>query len=273
MKNLERYLKATVNNAKTLDSYKRELLEMLDFINKPEEDITLDDLNNWKDSLCGSSATLVHKINSVKRYFTFLYELDIIEKNVAKSLKAPAVHNKEKKPLTADEVSRLIEAGKNPRDKAIISLMVSTGLRVSEMCNIKLDDVDGREIVITGKGNKQRMLYLNDKTYEYIQAYLVVRKDSNIDTLFVSNRNTKMAPRALNNTLKCLGKRAGIEDADRLHNHLMRCTNATMLLDNGVPVNRIQIALGHSNINTTMRYAKTRNKHEIVKETMGIAMF
>lgn len=272
MKNLERYLKATVNNVKTLDSYKRELAEMLNFIGKAEEDITLDDLNNWKDSLCGSSATLAHKINTVKRYFTFLYDLDIIDKNVAKSLKAPSVHNKEKKPLTAEEVNLLIEVGKNPRDKAIVSLMASTGLRVSEMCNIKLSDIDGREIVITGKGDKQRTLYLNDKTYEYMQEYLAVRK-GDIDTLFVSNRNTKMVPRALNNTLKCLGRRAGIEDADRIHNHLMRCTNATMLLDNGVPVNRIQVALGHSNINTTMRYAKNRNKHEIVKETMGIAMF
>lgn len=258
---------STLNSENTKKCYRRDIIAMLDFVDKKEEDINIADMLVWKESLSGqSSATIARKIAAVKMYFRFLHMNKIIEDDPAVALKAPKIHNKEKEPLEAIEVKELIEAAKNPRDRAIISLMCNTGLRISELVNIKLDDIKESNIVVTGKGNKQRIVHMNATTEKYIHEYFKVRKDT-IDNLFVSNQGTKMSPRSLNNTLKVCAKRANIEK--NIHNHLMRTTAATLYLDNNVPIQNIQAMLGHEQIETTLKYAKIRSKNKMIEETMG----
>lgn len=258
---------STLNSENTKKCYRRDITAMLDFIGKMEDKITVEDMLVWKASLEEqSSATVARKIAAVKMYFNFLHANKIIEDNPSTVLKAPKIHNKEKEPLEAEEIKELLEAAKNPRDRAIISLMCNTGLRVSELVNIKLEDIKDSNIVVTGKGNKQRIVHMNATTQKYIHEYFRVRKDT-IDNLFVSNQGTKMSPRALNNTLKVCAKRAGIEK--NIHNHLMRTTAATLYLDNNIPIQNIQAMLGHEQIETTLKYAKIRNKNKMIEETMG----
>lgn len=266
MKRVDLFI-STLNSENTKKCYRRDIVAMLNLIDKKEEYMTVEDMLTWKASLEGqSTATIARKIASVKMYFNFLHSNKIIADDPTTVLKAPRVHNKEKEPLEAEEIKELLDAAKNPRDRAIISLMCNTGLRISELVNIKLDDVQDANIVVTGKGNKQRVVHMNSTTQKYVDEYFKVRKDT-IDNLFVSNQGTKMSPRALNNTLKVCAKRAGIEK--NIHNHLMRTTAATLYLDNDVPVQNIQAMLGHEQIQTTLRYAKIRNKNKMIEETMG----
>lgn len=258
---------STLNSDNTKKCYRRDIVAMLNFVGKAENNINVTDMLMWKESLSGqSSATIARKIAAVKMYFGFLHANKMIEDNPTTVLKTPKVHNKEKEPLEAEEVKELIGAAKNPRDRAIISLMCNTGLRISELVNIKLDDIKDSNIIVTGKGNKQRVVHMNATTEKYMHEYFRVRKDT-IDNLFVSNQGTKMSPRALNNTLKVCAKRAGIDK--NVHNHLMRTTAATLYLDNNVPIQNIQAMLGHEQIETTLRYAKIRNKNKMIEETMG----
>ena len=143
-------------------------------------------------------------------------------------------------------------------------------MRISELINITLSDFEGNDIHIVGKGSKRRVVHINDKTMGYIKAYMVVRKDG-VDNLFVSNQHTKMNPDSVNKTLKKLANKAGIDK--NIHNHSLRHLWATCMLDNNVPLERIQLCMGHSDISVTTRYAKIRNEREVVRETMEIEVF
>ena len=272
MTTLDMYI-GTLNNENTKVNYRTDIKNMLDYVGKNEPEIELADLLAWKTSMVNegrSTATIARRIGSVKRYYQFLVDMDIVAKDPSKKLRAPKVLNKEEPTLTADEVRRIINCATNPRDKAIVATLASTGMRISELINITLSDFEGNDIHIVGKGSKRRVVHINDKTMKYIKAYMVVRKDG-VDNLFVSNQHTKMNPDSVNKTLKKLANKAGIDK--NVHNHSLRHLWATCMLDNNVPLERIQLCMGHSDISVTTRYAKIRNEREVVRETMEIEVF
>lgn len=272
MTTLDMYI-GTLNNENTKVNYRTDIKNMLDYVGKNETEIELADLLAWKTSMVNegrSTATIARRIGSVKRYYQFLVDMDIVAKDPSKKLRAPKVLNKEEPTLTADEVRRIIDCATNPRDKAIVATLASTGMRISELINIKINDVHGHDITIVGKGNKRRMVHINDKTMGYLTTYLETRKDG-IDNLFVSNGHSPMFPNSINRTLKRLAKKAGVQK--NIHNHSLRHLWATSMLDNGVSLERIQLCMGHSDISVTTRYAKIRNAEQVVRETMEIEVF
>ena len=271
-KRLDLYI-GTLNNENTKKSYRTDVECMMDFVGKNEEDITLADLLAWKVDMQergNSTATMARRIGSVKRYFDFLVDIDVIVKDPSKKLKAPKVVNKVETTLTADDVHKMLACTNSKRDKAIIATLASTGMRISELINIKMDDIDGDDIHIIGKGSKRRVVHINEKTREYIHDYLVNRKFDS-DKLFASNSDTPMLPNNINRTLKRLANEAGLDK--NVHNHSFRHLWATSMLDHGVPIDRIQVCMGHSDISVTRRYAETRNKREVIRETMNIEVF
>lgn len=272
MNTLNIYL-GTLRSENTKKSYGKDLRYMLSYIGKEENEITLVDLLGWVNHMKennNSTATIARRVGSAKRYFEFLSDMDLIETNPAKKLKAPRIVNKVEPPLTSEDVNNIIASATNPRDKAIVAMLASTGMRISELINITLSDFEGSDIHIVGKGSKRRVVHINDKTMGYIKAYMVVRKDG-VDNLFVSNQHTKMNPDSVNKTLKKLANKAGIDK--NVHNHSLRHLWATCMLDNNVPLERIQLCMGHSDISVTTRYAKIRNEREVVRETMEIEVF
>lgn len=272
MTTLDMYI-GTLNNENTKVNYRVDIKSMLDYIGKNENEIVLADLLAWKTDMVNSgksSATIARRIGSVKRYFQFLMDMDIITNNPSVKLKAPKILNKEEPTLTANEVRMIIECATNPRDKAIIATLASTGMRISELINIKMGDINGNDITIVGKGSKRRMVHVNEKTMQYITVYLSTRKGG-VDNLFVSNGNSPMLPNSINRTLKRLAKKAGVEK--NIHNHSLRHLWATCMLDNNVPIENIQLCMGHSDISVTTRYAKIRNAQKVVRETMEIEVF
>ena len=186
MNTLNIYL-GTLRSENTKKSYGKDLRYMLSYIGKDESEITLVDLLGWVNHMKennNSTATIARRVGSAKRYFEFLSDMDLIETNPAKKLKAPRIVNKVEPSLTSEDVNNIIASATNPRDKAIVAMLASTGMRISELINITLSDFEGNDIHIVGKGSKRRVVHINDKTMGYIKAYMVVRKDG-VDNLFV----------------------------------------------------------------------------------------
>jgi len=177
--------------------------------------------------------------------------------------------------ITHAELSRLLKSPKgndlkNLRDKAILELLFSTGLRVSELCSLNRDlDLSSDELSIRGKGGKVRVVFISDDAKNAVRAYLSARKDMS-DSLFVQIGNelakkTKngefgsLARRSIERIVKQHAPKAGI--SKRVTPHVMRHMFATDLLSNGADLRSVQIILGHANINTTQIYTHVTDKH------------
>lgn len=270
MNYIEMFCELSTNNENTKTAYHTDLKQMAEYIGKDVLDIDEFDMVSYKKYIEQfSSASRARKLGVVKRFFEFLKENNKIDTNPAHLLKAPKVVNKTEETLSRDEVKAMIAASKNKRDAAIITTLAQTGMRVSELINIKVDDIDeNHNVEILGKGSKRRTIHFNDTVMTAINNYLAVRKNG-CDFLFVSNQGTQMSPRALNNTLKVIGKRVGVENA---HNHALRHYYATELLDSGVPITSIASSMGHSSCMVTERYARIRDKVAVATELMEMEL-
>lgn len=216
------------------------------------------------------------KVSAVNSFYTFLVDdMEMMDYNPCSSVKSLKIKDRaEKVPLTKIQIHWLINACKNDRDRAIITMLVNTGLRISELINVTLKDYeyakshDG-ELSILGKGNKLRIVYLNDKVFEMVDKYLLVRKESEYDNLFISNGCIPMDRSCISRTLKTTAKRSGHfndDEISRIHNHLLRHSHFTNLSDNGIPLEVISELAGHSNVNTSKIYvhvSKNRAKEAV----------
>lgn len=174
--------------------------------------------------------------------------------------------------ITPQELERLIKAPDTTtlqglRDKAILELLFSTGLRISELCNLSIDDVDltRDEFSVRGKGDKIRVVFLSDEAKKAISAYLKARKDMS-DALFVqygknakAAKDLRLSPRAVQRMLKSCAIKAGI--TRKVTPHVIRHSFATDLLSNGADLRSVQALLGHANIGTTQIYTHVTDKH------------
>ncbi len=173
--------------------------------------------------------------------------------------------------ISFEELTRLMAAAngddvKSLRDRAMLELLFSTGLRVSELCSLSRDlDISKEEFSVRGKGEKVRVVFLSDSARESIRAYLVKRKDMD-DALFVqtSNRSknattTRLNPRSVERIVKQYAIKAGI--TKKVTPHVIRHSFATDLLSNGADLRSVQALLGHANIATTQVYTHVTDKH------------
>lgn len=254
-----KYLKGSHKSNNTIEAYKKDIIHFLSFVNKKEEEIEEKDLINWQDHISSlSSATIARKIVSIKNYFNFLYECKYISYNPTSILKSPKVQNKEKQYISPEEIKKMIECARTSRDKAILLMFVTTGVRVSELVNITLEEYyTSREIKIVGKGNKERTIYINDATKEAIDKYLKERRPDNCDKLFASFQGGKIHSNNLSQTLKKIALKAGLDCWKEISNHWLRMCAASIQAENGTPVNVIKDMLGHSSLAVTSRYIKS----------------
>lgn len=258
-----RYLKSEQKSDKTIESYVRCITKTLDYIGKPDDKITYLDLIDWKASLSGmASATICLYISAIESYFEFLHNAGLVEENPAKKLTRPQIKNKEKPYMTAADLRALVNNARTLRDKAIFLLYGSTGLRVSELTNITLEDyakakANNGHLVVLGKGNKERTTYINEETMNAIEAYLPQRSSrARCDKLFLSFQGNEIARGNLGQTIKTAAKNAGLPYWNELSNHSLRAGCATVYAQAGVNVSTIQHILGHSSLSVTTRYIK-----------------
>lgn len=270
--NFINYLKTDNKSENTLIAYENDLKQMIGFINKSEAEIKLADLNKWKESMNHySSATKSRKITVTKEYFKYLQENEIVNTNPCKYFHNVKVTNKEKTPLKDYEVRNMIDNARSYRNKAIIITLTATGMRISELANIKLNEYINREeniLTITGKGNKTRRIGLADEVCEYIDKYIQRERHdnpikSNSEYLFVSNQGNKIDRNVVGAMLKNIAQRSKIANWKEISPHYFRTTFATMQLNNNTPLEVVQKQLGHSKITTTLIYAKVADERII----------
>lgn len=271
------YLKGEKKSENTIKNYVKHVEDCLNFINKDEKDITLEDLLKYKNSISNQSlATIALKINSIKNYFKYLKMINVIAENPAIELSIPKVHNKVKPYIKIEDIYALINSTYSARNRAVIATAVSTGMRMEELCSITIDQwnemkkYNQHTITIIGKGNKERTVYFNDNIIEYIEEYLA-KKNTTSGYVFESYRGNTLDDSNLNRMLKLSAKKAGLPYWKDISIHYLRVAFATISNDNGIDIPTISAALGHSSIAVTSRYIKTNQEN--INSAMGMITF
>ncbi len=211
------------------------------------------------------------KIASLRSFFKFLTLNEFISGvNPMATIKTPKIRIEENLPKFLDLVDikkilndirdkKKFNSRKSARYYLIVRLLYATMARVSELCNIKIRDIDFERgyIRLRGKGNKERIVPVDNKTLETIKEHLQNRIIYNEDEfLIVNTRNQALSPRVIQNDIKTIKERCGFPDSKIITPHIFRHTGATHLRRQGMDISELQDILGHSNPNTTMIYAK-----------------
>jgi len=211
-----------------------------------------------------SRATVQRKLSSLKTLYRFLHRMGFIEADPTASISTPRVERRLPDFLTVEEVDMLLSAPREDRpievrDKAMLELMYSTGVRVSELLAIDLNDIDISEMTVRvkGKGRKERILPFGEVAKKALERYLEIRDrmipaGSNCRALFVSDWGRRMTSRNFRQRLKIYTKRAGIKK--KVSPHILRHSFATHMLEAGADLRAVQELLGHSNLSTTQIY-------------------
>ena len=270
--NYTAYLQSKSSSPLTIVNYTKYINMALDYIGKPESEITYMDLVNWKNTFTNLKPNSQNiRISAIKNYFAFLKKSKVIEENPAEGLEKQKIHDcdiKQKPYIEAHYLRDMVNNARTVRDKAIILLFASTGLRVSELTSITLEQYknmsgnDGRELTIVGKGNKTRRVYINDEVKEMIDNYLLIRPKCECENLFLSFQNGPIHSNNLSQTLKNVAKKAGYPLWNDVCNHALRSAFATTKAEQGTPLTTIQAAMGHAKLETTLIYIK-RNQNNI----------
>ena len=184
---------------------------------------------------------------------------ELIPKNPCAVIKPIKCPDEERFPFSAVELDALKQACKNQKERAIVEILVSSGIRVSELSNMDVSDLDFSSLAVhvrQGKGGKDRTTFMTDVARLHIQKYLLTRTD-NDTALFINKNRSRLKSGGIQFILKELGKRAEVSN---VHPHRFRRTFATGLASRGMPIQEIQRLLGHSDINTTMTYVSTNSE-------------
>lgn len=181
-------------------------------------------------------------------------------------LDAPRMKKSLPKYLDLDSSIQLLESVDGPfreRDYCILTLFLNCGLRISELIGLNISDLRGDQLRVLGKGNKERILYLNPACVQAIQDYIAARNQERAidkNALFLSRRRTRISKAAVEKLVKKYLLKAGL-DSTQYSPHKLRHTAATLMLQNGVDVRTLQELLGHENLNTTQIYTHVTNEN------------
>lgn len=253
---------------RTINLYKLHLTRMLQTLNMSIDKITENDLfvylAKYKKDNNVSNAYLDNIRLVFSSFFGWLNAKGYIPKNPTAGLEPIKVEKKIKQPFSDEELEKLRRICYQERDLALIEFLYSTGVRVSELVSLNRNDIDfyGKNVVVYGKGSKERETYLNAASCLHLKAYLDSRDDDN-EALFVSERSphTRITVAGVEKILRRIGKDAGVE---KVHPHRFRRTMATNVLKKGMPLEEVRELLGHTKLDTTMIYctiSKDNVKH------------
>ena len=267
----------------TLAAYRNDLTQFVEFLQS--RDSSLQSHGSWKrvgtDALTAfvldlhkrgySDKTKTRKVASAKAFFGFLLEEGVVDKNPMEDFSSPGVGESLPETLSVEEVEALLSVGEagtpmSLRDRAIIEVMYATGVRVSELVSLDIDDVDLDESFVRcmGKGSKERIIPLHDEAVETVSEYLEDGRPSLAGAaagraLFVSRKGGRLTRQALWLILKARAQAAGIER--KITPHTLRHSFATHLLIGGAPLRHVQELLGHASITTTQVYTHLTSEH------------
>ncbi len=267
----------------SITSYIDDIIKYLEFMEKNNiksyKNIKYKDINNYLKYLDDNKYSIysvVRKISSIKAFHKYLsinYNLE----DASTKIESPRFYKKLPNILTIEEVDMLLNIElKNDfdyRNKAMIEVMYATGLRVSELVNLELNnvDLDNKFIRCFGKGNKERIVPLGDIASKYLNIYLEEHRDNLkkkylCDKIFLNNHGKGITRQGFFIILKDIAEEKGINK--NITPHMLRHSFATHLLNNGADLRTIQVMLGHSNLSTTQIYTNVSN--DILKENYDL---
>ena len=248
----------------TLDSYEENLIMFDKYINKAIKSISTDDIRSFLITLNDKSdRTRAHYITVLNNFFTFLTIEKIIKVNPCEEISQPKLSKKLPNYLTVEEIDNLLdiklETPLDFRNKAMLELLYASGLRISELLNLKLNDISFDEDIlkVVGKGDKQRIVPIGDIALEYLKLYIndyrnSILKHKQSEYLFINNNGNQMTRQGFFKILKNQCMLKGIKK--KVSPHTLRHSFASHLLNNGADLRTIQELLGHSDISTTQVY-------------------
>ncbi|MEM4230580.1 MAG: tyrosine-type recombinase/integrase [Candidatus Pacearchaeota archaeon] len=230
-------------------------LKQLEKENKQIEDANQDDIKKFLANLIG------HYSNKSRALATsslrFFYKKVLQKPEIMIGIEIPKKEQYLPNVLTKEEIKKLIDSSETKKSKLIISFLYSTGVRVSELVNLKISDLDleNKRGKVHGKGNKSRQIFLSEKLCQELKDYI---KQKNPQIFLFSNKDKPLTTRNIQKIIKSVAKKAGINK--KVTPHTLRHSFATHLLESGVDIRKIQVLLGHSRIDTTQIYTQVSGK-------------
>lgn len=246
------------HSSNTLEGYQLELRIFAERIKKRTADITAADIRVFLSEFPHlKMSTVGKKLNVLRSFFSWLFGEEIIQRNPTAKLKPPKVENRTPKALSIEELELLRESCKTIRQRAFIEVLYATGCRLSEVHQLNISDIDQHAMScrVVGKGNKEREVYFSFKAMYHLNKYLESR-DDDCEALMVTQRKPyrRLTKRGIQREIAKIAENAGLEK--KVSPHVMRHTFATLTLNNGAELVAVQELLGHSNPETTLRYAR-----------------
>jgi integrase/recombinase XerD len=259
----------------TVHSYENDINSFskwsLKYLGQPIKKLLKADVNQYisflfKQGLKSSSVN--RKISTIKSFYIYLIKKKIITFSPVEDISMPKKETYLPVSMSEIEVEKLLNSPKlnihiERRDKAMIEMLYATGMRISELVNLKLTDIDNKRLVVKvlGKGQKERLIPYGEAAADALNAYLNDREKSNIKETFLSNRGTKITRGAFWNRIKIYLNRENLKAS--ISPHTLRHAFATHLLNRGADLRSVQILLGHSDLSTTQIYT------HIAKQRLG----
>lgn len=244
---------------RTLEYYRVTATHLLSHVSTPIRKISTDEIRAYlvdyqKINNC-SKVTVDNVRRNISSFFSWLEEEDYILKSPMRRIHKIKTKTVVKEVISDETMETMRDHCTQLRDLAMIDLLYSTGIRVGELVNLNISNVDleHRECIVYGKGDKERRVYFDAKAKIHLQNYLASRSDSN-PALFVTldAPHNRLKISGVEIRVRELGRTLGLP---RIHPHKFRRTMATRAIDKGMPIEQVQKILGHSQIDTTMQYA------------------
>ena len=244
---------------RTLQYYRVTVEKLLESITSPIRKISTEDIRTYlaeyqKNNDC-SKVTTDNVRRNISSFFSWLEEEDYILKSPMRRIHKIKTKQPVKEIISDEAIEKLRDGCKCIRDIAMIDLLYSTGMRVGELVNLNISDLnlEERECVVFGKGDKERRVYFDAKAKLHLMTYINAREDDN-PALFVTldAPHERLKISGVEIRLRHLGRDLSL---NRIHPHKFRRTMATRAIDKGMPIEQVQKILGHSQIDTTMQYA------------------
>ena len=274
-KYLEYILKELRYSAETYKSYQQDLEVYNVFLNEKKINylkITRNEVVEYLkylDYLNYKNKTISRNLSCLRSFYNYLVEIKLLSSNIFKRIKNPKVEKKLPNYLNIIEIEEVLENIKEDtkediRNKCIFELLYSSGMRVSEASNVRLNDIEinSRFIRITGKGNKERLAYFGEEASRLLKLYINFREEfvvnEQTDYLFLNKFGRQLSRSSIEHIINNIIEKSSIKH--KISPHVLRHTFATHLLDNGADLRSVQELLGHENLNTTEIYTHVSNE-------------
>jgi len=244
----------------TILNYRYHLLRFSRYVQKRVSTITTQDIRSYLSDLVKTNnlknSTLEGEKSILKSFFNWLETEEYIVKSPTKKIRPTKCPKKVRGSLTLEELEMMRDACKTPRQRCMLEIFFSTGVRLSELCQMNISDLDwqNNSMKVVGKGDKERIVYFSDKSRLHIKKYLAVRGSFESPALFITSKSPheRMGRKSVENEIKAIATAANLDK--NVFPHLLRHTMATQGARSGMSVTSLHSILGHAKLDTTLVY-------------------